>query len=304
MLKAGFFCLGTSGLTGVVMTASIKPYTPGNILPFTFWTLFLALGMALISPALTRLFSRLPLLLSYGFAIILGGTIGFIFTLCLYSTIINPYFGTFSIPVIFAWVLGGISGLITVAGMSSRSRKGSTYVEAVVVIVLCLIVGFMSNKLVLQITGERQVDTLWIRWFPSENTLILDPNLSKFLPQTELTRLQNLHLKGYLQWFMGKIDTFDQNRVSTSHMIVIMQKQIMNPVELPLPADEDVVLIYIQDKDEWRMDPPDAALLEQSLRLEVNPNRTSQVIAVIKVTGGTDRFGAIDWSFPTPNALK
>jgi hypothetical protein len=301
MLRAGLFSLGASVLTAFLMMATIKPFAPGDILPCTFWALVLALGMALISPASARLFSRLPLLINYGLAIVMGGIIGFVFSLCLYSTFFNPYFGTFSIPVMFAWILGGASGLITVAGTNSKNGKGNKLIETVVVVVLCLVVGLMSDKFILRLDNERKADIVWIRWFPDKNAVVLDPNLFLYIPQEELARLQDLDLIGHLQWFKGKLETIGGDKAPISHMIIIMQEQIMDPIELRLPADDDVVLIYIQDKNEWRMDPPDAALLEQSLRLEVNPDRPSQVIATIKVPGGTDRFGAIDWAFPTPN---
>ena len=82
-------------------------------------------------------------------------------------------------------------------------------------------------------------------------------------------------------------------------MVIVMQQQIEEPVELPIPADQPV--IYIQQKDgSWLRDPPNASVLAKNLRLEINPNRPNITMAALAVPGAITRFGAIDWSDPHP----
>lgn len=298
VLRSGLICLGTSGLTGIIMLIDRDPFVPGDVFPFISWSFFFALGLALVSPSVTRILFELPEILRYGVAVMLGGLAGLLFPLLLYSTILNPYYGTFSIPVGLAWAAGGASGLIGIASTSLWSHKTGAFVQVLVIGVLCLGAGFLSDELVAKITSARRVEIVWIRWRPGDDRVVLDSRLEDFLSKTELARLQKLGLNGYLEWEGERIDGVNAVSIPTSRAIIVMQNQIVDPVDLPLPADDDIALIHIQERNGWRMDPPGAPGSDQTLHLEVNPSHPSQTMASVKVPGGEEKYRAIDWNVP------
>lgn len=295
MLRALVFCLCASGLVAALLIASPSPNTPGELGLVLFWTVPFAIGLALASPAAMALFSRFPRFFSYGLAMVLGVVAGFLWGSCVFSVFINPYlFGTFSIPIGFVWGVGGISGLVAIAGIGSRAKRGNLLIEIAVVGAICLAVGLGSDSFVIWLLGEREVDMVWIKWRPGSEALVLDSRLQNYLTEDEQARLLAMNLGGRLEWQRTAL----RGRGPSSRMVIVMQHQLDEPVELPLPAERGV--IYIQEQEGWRMDPSDAPTVRKTLRLEIDPGFPNTTLAVLKEPGGTSGFTAMSWGGPPP----
>src|SRR5439155_11253106 len=129
--------------------------------PFLSWAMLFALVVRLTALLEALLFAALSRFWSYLLSIGLGLAVGFIWGWGV-ALILFP-FSTFSFPVGFAWIAGGISGMFAAAGLSSRARKGYLPIEVLLTGVVCLGLAFGGNALVIRALDERQVELVFVK---------------------------------------------------------------------------------------------------------------------------------------------
>ncbi len=261
-----------------------------DVAPFAFWTLLFAVGMVLISYLAIPIFYRLPRLLGYPLAVILGILVSFCYGVGVWPVL---FFGTFSFPVGFAWLAGGISGLVAVAGIRSHTRKDNLLFELVLVGVVSLSLAFGGDAVVIALTGDRDLKIVWVKWKPGTEPAVLEKRLTDYLTEEEISRLRSMGLSGRLIW-QG---TSGRGRGPSSRIVLIMQNQLESPIELPLP---ERWVIYVQEQNGWRKEPPDAFTVSKTLGLEVDADAPQLTRFVWKEPVGTSIFGGFDWSGTDP----
>ncbi len=292
LLRAGLFSLGASVLVGALLIARSRVNATGDVIPFLFWTVLFALGIVVVSIPATRLFSRLPTrLLSYPLAIVLGTFVSFAF-----GVVASLFwiFGGFSFPVGFAWMAGGISGLVAVAGVGSRAQKGNLLLESVLAGLVCFGLAFNSDAFIVRLFDERQIDIVWVKWKPGPEQLVLDKRLMDYLTDEEQTHLLTMNLGGHLIW---KGTGGEGQRGPKSRMVIVMQQQLKEPIKLLLP---ERWVIYVQEQNGWRKEPPGAPTVRKTLGLEIDTNSPQVTRFVWEYPGGISHFGGFDWSESDP----
>src|SRR5713226_3090172 len=103
MIRAGSICFAASGVVATLMHFQPVYYVPGELASVIFWTVPFAIGVSFFSFIALLLFSLLPRFVTYPLAIGLGVISGFLWATVLYTLFLNPYFGTFLIPVAWVW---------------------------------------------------------------------------------------------------------------------------------------------------------------------------------------------------------
>jgi len=294
--RAAILCLGSAALTATLMLAQPAPNTPGELGIILFWTLPLAISIGFATAVAPLRLFHISGCLRYTLAPLIGAAVGLLWSVLLFSTFLAPYFGTFSIPVGLVWIVAGSGGLLPLAGDGFPAGKGSFLLALVIATLLSLGVGLGGDRLLIVAYEERTVDTVWIRWYPGPQPLELDPRLAGELTIEERGRLNEMDLTGHLDWQLSST----QERGPQSRMVILMQVPVAEPMDLALPAREPV--IYIQQADgSWIIDPPDALLMDRSIRLAPDPGRPQDTAAFLKVPGGTVMFGGINWTIePLP----
>jgi hypothetical protein len=296
MLRAGLFCLSASILTTILLERQNEAGFPGELPMIIFWSIPFAISIALAALVLGLFISPLSRIASYPLAILVGMAGGYLWERTVYLLFVNPMFGSFSIPVFFTWVAGGIAGLVSIAGLGSRAGKGNNIFEIFLAIFFVVLIGMESNDLVEMIYQSRQVNIVWIKWAPSPGGLILGPHVQDELTVDELVRIKAMKLKGFLEWK----ETSNLEKGPISRMVIILQQPVMKPVELKLPKESSV--IYVQQLDgSFVMLPQEAPLLRRTLRIGPDPNFPGVTSGYLKIPQGTHIFGAMDWGKdPTP----
>ena len=261
-----------------------------------FWSVLFAISIALAALVLGLFVSQMSRIASYPLAILAGMVCGYLWERTIYFLFVNPMFGSFSIPVFFTWVAGGIAGFVSIAGLGSRTGKGNNIFEIFLAISFVILIGMKSNNLVEMIYQARQVNTVWIKWDSSPGDLILGPHLQDELTADELATIKAMRLNGLLEWKL----TSNLEKGPISRMVIILQQPVTKSVDLKLPKESPV--IYIQQIDgSFVMLPQEAPLLMRSLRIGPDPNFPGVTSGFLKVPQGTHIFGAIDWGKdPTP----
>jgi hypothetical protein len=83
----------------------------GDTYAFVFWTIPLAIGLAIKGKTILNLFRTTPFLLRLAFIILTAGLLSFGWTYCV-SLILGPWIGAFSIPILYLWIVACILQLL------------------------------------------------------------------------------------------------------------------------------------------------------------------------------------------------
>ncbi|MBV8856049.1 MAG: hypothetical protein JOZ02_03730 [Acidobacteria bacterium] len=82
--------------------------------------------------------------------------------------------------------------------------------------------------------------------------------------------------------------------------LIVAQRQLREAVDLPQPDGCEV--IYYQVGDEWRMEPPDAPVLQKRFRLSIDPANQRQTLLWAEAYYGSEAGGgggAFTWEAAT-----
>jgi len=266
-LSGAIICFGISGLVAGVKVASNRGYGAGDLLPFFIWTLPFAGVIALTKGKLTNSFRRLPVLPGYALAAATGIGLGLLWTYIV-AFFVGAWFSAFSFPVLTCWIIGGASGMIAGAG-NYDSRKQSVLVESAIVAALSL--GFMTiPKYLFDIVSSNQkLELVSVKWKPGSDKLTVRlASSSHNLPDNfkvsdeKVGRLKSLGLVGEVAFNGGSGPT---GRGEPASVLIVMQRQLKEPVELRQP--DGVEVIYVQGENGWEMYPADAPTLPRTIRL-------------------------------------
>jgi hypothetical protein len=83
----------------------------GDIWAFGFWNLIFTGLLSVGGLVLTKYLYSLPPLVRVVVAMLTGSALGFLWTLVVY-VMLGPWFGAFSFPVLYCWMIGGAVALL------------------------------------------------------------------------------------------------------------------------------------------------------------------------------------------------
>lgn len=83
----------------------------GDTYAFVFWTIPLATGLSVTGKTIVNLFRTSPFFLRLFFIILIAGLLSFGWAYCV-ALVLGPWFGAFSIPILYLWIGGSILQLL------------------------------------------------------------------------------------------------------------------------------------------------------------------------------------------------
>jgi hypothetical protein len=118
------------------------------------------------------------------------------------------------------------------------------------------------------LSNNQKVEVVSVKWKPSLEPLTVQDSSSLNVPNNfrlsneDVANLKSLGLTGQIAYagssgFVG--------RGKPTRVLIVMQRQLKEPVELKQPNGVDI--IYIQNEDGWKMYPSNAPTLERTIRL-------------------------------------
>ncbi|HWQ52275.1 MAG TPA: tetratricopeptide repeat protein [Bryobacteraceae bacterium] len=136
---------------------------------------------------------------------------------------------------------------------------------------------------------EQRITTVRVRWYPGPEELHLEPPPDPWLPESptaeELDRLRDAGLHGRLVMNGYSID----GRGLRSRAVVVMHRQVEEPVRLAAPDNSCVVLV--QREDAWERLPGDAPVLPRSIVIAPQPDTPVFTLVSVELFGGGSTGG-------------
>lgn len=287
-LLAPLVCLAASGLLAVAYVVSQGGFGAGDLTPALIWTVPLALMLAALARALRPLWRRLHPLLSWLLSSMLGLVLGFAWTLAV-ALLLGPWFGAFSIPVLFCWTGGGLSGLVAASAVHAPRRR--THV-ALLLLPLFLLVAAGQPSVAAWMTGSEQTQLVFLRHIPGPEPLSILDELGGL---TDHDR-QLLHESG----LTGQVrleGSYAGGRGRVNRALVVMSRQVDAALDLPQP-DGDTVL-YLQSSLDFQLYPPDARTQPRPMRVAPASHDADQTLfELYQKDGSVTRTTGFTWPRP------
>jgi hypothetical protein len=162
------------------------------------------------------------------------------------------------------------------------------------------ILGYASVRL-----SDQELGLTVLLWTPSTSPLVIQqPAQSPNTPSTRLSardveQIEAAGLRGELSFYAAN-DRYGSGK--KSHITIVMQRPITDPVELKEPDATSVV--YVQGDHGWRMFPADAPTLKRTIRLEPiaygpnSPGAYPQTSVMVELSSGARQGFGVLWRTP------
>jgi hypothetical protein len=253
---------------------------------FIFWTIpFVGLMAGITSPSI-KLYRRLSFAIRLIVAVIIGALVGFLWTYIV-ATFLGPWFRAFSFPVLYCWIVGGISAMVAAAGIC----RPITRIKVSIEILLCLFIGAFAvigtKPLFKWILNDQHLDAVFVEWKPGTQPLSVDGYYK--LTESEISQLKAAGLTGKLN-VRGMFTTGEGKSVRA---VIVMQHQLKENIDLAQP--DGVNVIYIQYEDGWKKYPDDAPTLKRIMHLEKDLQRNATTYMSDLASGGSEGADAFSW---------
>lgn len=286
VLISAIINLFVSCSVAIVFINMNQGFGSSDLWTFIFWTLpFVGLAAGITSPSI-KLYRRLSFVLRLIVAVIIGALVGFLWTYIV-AIFLGPWFGAFSFPVIYCWIVGGISGMIAAAG----TCRPITGFRVLVEIFLCLSIGAFAvvgtKSLFKWILKDQHLDAVFVEWKPGPQPLSVDGYYR--LTESEISQLKAAGITGQLD-VRGMFTTGEGKAVRA---VIVMQHQLKENIDLAQP--DGINVIYIQSEDGWKRYPPDAPTLKRVMHLEKDSQRNATTYMSDLARGGSEGADAFMW---------
>jgi hypothetical protein len=121
---AGVVSVVLSFLAAIVFLAANSWFGAGDLRSFAYWSIMFAVVSFCIAAVVRVALLRRGAALRYFLAAFCGLATGFAFTWVV-AFLLGPWFGAFSFPVLYCWMLGGLgSMLFTVSVVRHNATQG------------------------------------------------------------------------------------------------------------------------------------------------------------------------------------
>lgn len=281
-IRAALFCTAASGIIVVAALIIRQGWGTNDVLPFLIWTALFTIGVAGIAFVCVVPFAFLPRVVSYPIAFVLGA-IGGVLWSGVVLLLLGPWFMTFTLPVTPTWMAGGTSGLVAIAGLASRDKKGNLIIELLYLIFVSVLVSsFVASPPNLQ--KEREVELIRAKWQPSSDPLSFT-GLTEEFRRDEVDFLKTLDLTGRIRIFASSLEGAEVGRKRQRvRVVIVMYRPIDEPVDLFIPAEGS--LMYVQTEQGWKTYPANVSTLPQALHLIVSEDDPEKTEYWMEVPGG------------------
>jgi hypothetical protein len=235
---------------------------------------------------LPRLF-RLPIIAGLAW---LGGIV---WQGVVYSIFLNPVLGTFSVPLDWIWIAGGLCSLTSTITSQIKSFRSRWTIEIAILIGVSMTFGFSRPLLDTLFFDRRTVEITWIRWKPDSGPTRFNAFATRSLTSEGLSRLAALNLGGYLE--VQQIISRGEGPVV--RVVIIIQKPINDSIQLQIPSQDTVVFVQ-QSDGTWQTSTTVGTTLQQTIVLEQDSSNTDVTRARLTFPGGNYlSIGGINWRF-------
>jgi len=120
---ASLTCFLASYVCARVFLSRQDDFGAGDLQAFFLWTAYFAILFLLPAGVFSALLQKLRLVNRVGFCIVLGAFLGFAWTI-VNRWFLGPWFGAWSFPVLYCWIVGGVAGILTIVLLSRPHEVG------------------------------------------------------------------------------------------------------------------------------------------------------------------------------------
>ncbi len=175
-----------------------------------------------------------------------------------------------------------------------RRRKAARIALAGVLAIWSFYLPAIAGAVRIKLT-EQSLTLRVVRWVPAPHRLLTADGSEGSLPAPRLTDPEFTLL--VQSGLTGKVTTFSLDKYGngnkSSTAIVVLQRPVASPVELPEP--DACTVVYIQEADDWRRFPPHAPVLKRTIRLEPSRNDPGQSLLTVELPDGARQGFGVWW---------
>lgn len=258
MIGTGSITLALSILTAVVLVWLNGWFGAGDLWAFFVWSLPFAGLTALAGRAISGLLQPRHPLLQYLIFALAGYASALLWSPVVWA-VTNPWFGTFSFPVLLCWLVGGVCGLMFSAQAANSKLRGinimwlgNCFFFALVPFAMFAALGWVRS--------EQKISVTFLQWERGPQLLAADTSYP--IPDSDLDFLRSLGITGTVR----NVDSGTYGRGSRkARVVLVAYKPVDEPIELRQP--DGLEIFYIQGENGWTMYPADASTLDRKIRL-------------------------------------
>lgn len=138
-----------------------------------------------------------------------------------------------------------------------------------------------------------------LKWSPGPESLSVSDSLGRAgdeearLPSSLIEQLKEIGLTGEI----GNYGYSIHGQGERSEAIIVMQKQVQQPTDLPQP--DATTIIYVQYEHGWKLYPPSAPMLRRTIRIDSLADDPRQTTIMVELANGSRQgTGVCCWSNP------
>ena len=276
-------------LAGLVAVALQRGFGSSDLSALAFWSAPLALGTASIAALIGTAIARWSLALRYLISLALGSVSGFLWTLVV-ATLLGPWFGAFSVPVLACWVVGGVCGMA--AGLTTGSI-GSLRFKLIESLVLCALAatGVVAyGPFVTWLQHDQALTVIFLRWSPSGESLAINTSSRIGMSDEAMATIRSAGLTGRVEAVSSSVH--GRGRPATA--LVLMQAPLEKPVTVLQPDGE--MALYVQSRDTFRVWPEAVRTIDREIEMFPDDQNHGAVRYMVRLAGGARQGGtAMQW---------
>jgi hypothetical protein len=138
ILSAALLSLVTSAGVALALVYIRNWFGASDYWAFLFWTIPYSSLLGAFSTKIRNLCCELRFAFRLSFAVAAGLISGLVWTIIVFF-LLGPWFGAFSFPVLYGWLVGGVAGMVTIVGSCSEQTAGEFLSEVATVTILALV---------------------------------------------------------------------------------------------------------------------------------------------------------------------
>lgn len=178
-----------------------------------------------------------------------------------------------------------VSAFISLADRRSAARLALLGVVAIWSFYLPTTVGVLKSRL-----SDQELGLTVLLWTPSASPLTIHEHTQMRLSPIEIQQIIATGITGALSTYAanGRVGSGKE-----SHVTLILQKPVNQPVELKEP--DGISVIYIQYGEGWKIFSPNAHTLERTIRIEPEAGDPTQTSVMVELADGARQGLGVWW---------
>ena len=276
-------------LAGLVAVALQRGFGASDLSALAFWSAPLALVTASIAAIIGTAIARWSLALKYLIGLALGSVSGFLWTMVV-ATLLGPWFGAFSLPVLACWVVGGVCGMA--AGLTAVSI-GSLRFKLVEWLVLCAVAatGVVAyGPFVTWLQHDQTLTVIFLKWSPSGEPLAINSSSRIGISDEAMAVIRAAGVTGRVELVSSSV----HGRGRPAAALVLMQAPLEKVVTVLQP--DGGTALYVQSRDTFRVWPEAVTTIDREIEMFPDEQNHGAVRYMVRLAGGARQGGtAMQW---------